>query len=236
MKNVKTAKDRIVDFLAEIDDVRQITEFGKPIRMSYEETKNKGFDKLFVSTFLKKLEQELKIIRVINIGSPCIGFFVLDGGGYSNPDEYYHVFELKVGFDDYYKRTIAEASSNKILPHSDNKNSGLKITYSEHAREIILNDFFVVSKPDFNSENEQVFYYLYRNPNRIIEKSEIEENFKSNQTLTKDFHKIVENLKFKKDLRKAFFDISQNSIKFFNPVSKERLQELGIKNIPIKVE
>ena len=39
--------------------------------------------------------------------------------------------------------------------------------------------------------------------------------------------KIVENLKFKKDLRKAFFDISQDSIKFFNPVSKERLQELA---------
>lgn len=124
-----------------------------------------------------------------------------------------------------------EANKDALL-----KKSGCWISYSENSREIILNDFFLISKPDFNSENEQVFYYLYRNPNRTIEKSEIEENFKANQTLTKDFHKIVENLKFKKDLRKAFFDISQDSIKFFNPVSKERLQELGIKNIPIKVE
>ncbi len=129
----------------------------------------------------------------------------------------------------------------KELKSGKNENIGIKsdgcwISYSENSREILLNDLFLISKPDFESENDQVFYYLYRNPNKTITKVEVQENFTGNKTLTKDFNKIVENLKFKKDLRRAFFDISQDSIKFYNPVSQKRLQELGIKNIPIEIK
>lgn len=231
MKEVKTAKEKVVSFLNEIDDIRQITAVGKPIRISYEQASEKGFDEHFVYTFLKKLEHE-KIIRIIHLGTAYNLFYQMDAPR-GHPDEHYHVFELKDEFDSYLTNVV----SNHIpVASSHNHEKGLKISYSENTREIVLNDLFLISKPDFDSENEKVFYYLYRNPNKIVTKTEIAENFNANQTLTKDFHKIVENLKFKKDLRKAFFDISQDSIKFFNPVSQERLQELGIKNIPIKSE
>ena len=133
------------------------------------------------------------------------------------------------------KKTLDEIKELKVAKVADGSfKDGCWISYSESSREIILNNLFLIAKPDFDSENEQVFNYLYKNPNKPVGRGEIMEDLKI--SLTKDFHKIVENLKFKKDLRKAFFDISQDSIKFFNPVSKERLQELGIKTIAIEIK
>jgi len=222
--------EKIKIFLNEIDQIKQITVENKPIRISAFDLFQKGIDDDFVHAYLKKLDYEFGIVTIRNLGESNIAIYN------DNPDQGYNVFDLKEGFGEYYlKKTQISEISNKNLKLQDNpKSYNLKITYSETNREIILNNLFLIAKPDFDSENEQVFFYLYRNPNTLIKRGEVMENL--NTTLTKDFGKIIENLNFKKDLRKAFFDVSRDSIKFYNPVSKERLDELGIKNIAIKVK
>jgi hypothetical protein len=234
MKEIKSVKEKIIIFLNEVEEIRQITLGGKVIMMPYDQLEERGLDQNFVHTFMNKLHGDLNVIRIISLGTPFSGFMV--AGQYSDPNKHYHIFELKDGFDSYYKQTIAEFANNPIAKNhgAEVAAAGLKIKYSEHSREILLNDFFLISKPDFDSENEQVFHYLYKHPNRPVERGEIMENLKI--SITKDFDKIIENLKFKKDLRKAFFEISKDSIKFYNPVSKERLQDLGIKNIPVEIK
>jgi hypothetical protein len=184
-----------------------------------------------VDILTKKLQSDFSIIRIISFDK---GDMIT---GYGNRPE----FQIKIIEDKFLNflklvENRFQSLSNKTGNQSSQslKSDNLRISYSEHSREIILNDLFLISKPDFDSENERVFDYLYKNPNRTIGKGEIIEDLKI--SLTKDFNKIVENLKFKKDLRKAFFDISQDSIKFYNPVSKERLAGLGIKNIPIEIK
>lgn len=94
-----------------------------------------------------------------------------------------------------------------------------------NAQEVLLNNF-LLSKLDFNSENDNVFGFIFRNPNRIITLDELKQP--AGGDLKKDIHKILENLGFKADLRKAFFRVSKNGVLFRNPVQKKDLEESGI--------
>lgn len=76
-----------------------------------------------------------------------------------------------------------------------------------------------------------MFDYLYKHPNQKFTKQQLEEAI--DKKLTKDLHKIVENLGFKADLRKMFFSVSGTSILFRNPIHKKDLDELGIQKIKI---
>jgi hypothetical protein len=178
---------------------------------------------------LKKLELDKELIKINKFGKDAQ---YVDELYYSKIDDDSYIIEIKEGFDEYCNEIFAEDSNiNKnIIPNKKE----LKVSYSEHSRKIILNDFFLIAKPDFDSENEQIFHYLYRNPNKSITKSEIISDLKT--TLTKDFSKIIENLNFKKNLIGAFFDVSKNSIQFHNPVSQERLNALDITEISIQVK
>jgi hypothetical protein len=226
----------IENYLAILKDIKnkyEITPADDNIKLSCVNHSH-GYHRIspdIVDKLTKKLQSDFGIIRIISFDE---GDVIT---GYGNRPE----FQIKIIEDKFLHflklvenrfQSLSNKTSNQTVNSS--KNDSLKISYSEHSREIILNDLFLISKPDFDSENERVFDYLYKNPNRIIGKGEIIEDIKI--SLTKDFNKIVENLKFKKDLRKAFFDISQDSIKFYNPVSKERLAGLGIKNIPIEIK
>lgn len=105
-----------------------------------------------------------------------------------------------------------------------------EITYNDNIGEIYLNKF-LFSKVRYNSENETVFAYLFKNPNRKITKKEFKE--KTEHSIGKSFHKIVENLGFSGDLRKAFFMVSEQAIFFRNPVTKKDLDNLGIYQLKI---
>ena len=105
-----------------------------------------------------------------------------------------------------------------------------RITYTP-AREVLLNDVFQLAKPDFDSENDLVFDYLYEHPNEKFAKQQIEA--KINLTIAKPLHKIVENLGFKGDLKKLFFNVSKNSILFRNPITRRDLEQLGISRIKL---
>src|SRR3989344_5836334 len=76
-----------------------------------------------------------------------------------------------------------------------------EITYTG-SREILLNKIFQIAKPDFDRENDLVFDFLYKHPNKKYTLKEIEEGI--GNKLGKTLHKIVENLGFKGDLRKIF--------------------------------
>lgn len=105
-----------------------------------------------------------------------------------------------------------------------------EITYSPW-REVLLNKDIKLSKPDFDSENDIVFNYLYKNPNKKIYRDGIEKE--EGREISKSLHKIVENLGFKGDLKKVFFQVSKNAICFNNPITKEDLEALGISKIKL---
>ena len=92
-----------------------------------------------------------------------------------------------------------------------------------------------LSRPNFNSENELVFDYLYKNPNRRIELPEIEAGIK--RPIIKRLREIVRDLGFRKDLKEMFFPgISKTAIKFINPITREDFirRELGVPDIGIR--
>ncbi len=93
-------------------------------------------------------------------------------------------------------------------------------------RVIALNDKYRLSKPNVESENDHFFNYVFHNPNKLILREEIERN--ENATIGKDFHHILNDLGFRNELRKLFFEVSKNAVKFRNFIPKNRMEEFGI--------
>ena len=86
------------------------------------------------------------------------------------------------------------------------------------SREICVNGFRL-SRPNFNSENEVAFDYIFANPNRRIDLTEIESA--TGRPLSKRLREIVRDLGFKKELRDMFFPgISKTAIEFRNPITR----------------
>ena len=124
-------------------------------------------------------------------------------------------------------KTKKQASMENKLFQMDTEKVIYKIKYTP-SREILCNDI-KLAKLNFNSENDNVFNYLFNNPNRKITKKEFKE--KAGYAVGKSFHKIVENLGFTGDLRKAFFNVSEQAMFFRNPVTKNDLKNLGISKL-----
>ncbi len=103
-----------------------------------------------------------------------------------------------------------------------------EIKYTE-AAEIILNNF-LFSKLDYDGENHLVFEYVFRNPNREITREEIEESLRDTD-ITKPLPKIVDNWGFTGDIRKVFFQVSKQSIKFRNPIHQKDLDALHLSRL-----
>jgi hypothetical protein len=99
------------------------------------------------------------------------------------------------------------------------------------AREILLNGI-CLAKPDFNSENDNFFQYVFNRPNQKISIEELKKAVGGD--LKKDPHKILQNLGFKGGVRKAFFDVSKDTICFRNPLRKKDLEDLQIDYIRAK--
>lgn len=119
----------------------------------------RGITSLELESILNKLEHDYKVLK---INSPPSAFPF---------DEDYNFYNITVKITET-RQLLEEIQEymQKMLPkiYSGSKHNSLWISYSEHNRQIILNGFFLLAKPEFSSENEQVFYYLYRNPNKII--------------------------------------------------------------------
>lgn len=111
------------------------------------------------------------------------------------------------------------------LPRRQRADVVYEVTFTP-GREIFINNF-LLTRLDFDSENDNVFKYLYEHPNQTISLAELEKRL-GGERLKKSLHKIVENLGFVPEIRKAFFDTSKDSIRFRNPLTKAILEELKI--------
>lgn len=97
------------------------------------------------------------------------------------------------------------------------------ITYSEYTRLIKINNI-VLGKPDFGSENDICFNYLYLNPNRPVPIQELEKA--NDKALKKRLSDIVRDLGFTGKFKTVFFPvIEKNKIMFTNPITKQFAQK-----------
>lgn len=94
-----------------------------------------------------------------------------------------------------------------------------QITYSEHSREIRVNNI-LIAKPDFESENERFFTYVFSNPGQALEVKKIEEHYKTK--FNKRVSDILRDLRFNGKLRSVFFPVvTQEKVMFINPITKQ---------------
>ena len=241
-------KVTIYELLKLIDEASLITPKNKPIRLHVfdEET---DFFKLVdikkLAYILEKLEQE-EVIKIIE--EPII--HILTNGQYTfghsdfseDPrDRTCYLFEKGKNFEKYLDdlswdneilNSYNKQEDTVIEKNDEGEEISYRITYNEKVREIIINDWFLLSKPDFNSENEKFFTYIFKNPNKKILLKEIENVI--GEQLRKNIHSILNDLGFKGTLLKAFFNVSNTAIFFRNPVKKIDLEELKISLLRIQ--
>jgi len=134
----------------------------------------------------------------------------------------------------YLKMKKEQEEKEKEISSKEPSSEIFRITFDPKIREVVINDYFVLAKPNFNTENFNFFDYVYKHQNKIIYKNNIESALKSK--LTKDFNDILQNLRFVKSLRKLFFPgVSRTEVYFRNPITKEDFESTGIGKIRIKV-
>ena len=119
-------------------------------------------------------------------------------------------------------------ASDTHHPATQNPHAVYEVKFTP-AREILINGF-LLTRLDFDSENDNVFKHLYEHPNQTISVAELEKRL-GGTPLKKSLHKIVENLGFVREIKRAFFDISKDSIRFRNPLTSKELEELGISRL-----
>jgi hypothetical protein len=83
-----------------------------------------------------------------------------------------------------------------------------------------------IASPNFNSSNDNIFQVLYANPGRKFSLKEL--RVAADQPALTDLHKIVESLNFDGVLKKLFFDVSKNAIRFERTATMGQLASLGI--------
>lgn len=248
-----TGKEKIYFLLGCIQDVRETSASGQPLKIDPMNDLYGKYQKEELSRIFAKLEQDDHILKVLKTpsGTKTIDFvegIIPDEPVPENDDGLWHIELIQPAFNDYYSKIQQEPEyqeftgkkptttpQDKVLvqpsqPAQQNSDIVYEVTYTQ-AREIMLNKVFQLAKPDFDTENDLVFNYLYKNPNQKFTKQQLEEAI--GRQLTKDLHKIVENLGFKADLRKMFFSVSATSISFKNPITQEDLEALGIQKIKI---
>jgi len=121
------------------------------------------------------------------------------------------------------KENVQDTPKQEATKRTDEKGEPMyQITYTKQ-RQVLMNNA-QISKPDFNSENDLVFSFLYEHPNKRVNREELEKAVGSK--LTKSLHKIVENLGFEGDTKEVFFSVSKNAIEFRNPITKKDLEEM----------
>ena len=147
--------------------------------------------------------------------------------------EKFELFKAKLSEIYKEKQQISTKNETKTILKNENTNIKNKFNTAQYiyevkytpSREILINNF-LLSKVNFNSENDNVFDYIYKNPNRKIPIEELEKSI--GEKLIKSPHKIIENLGFRAELKRVFFNISKNDIFFRNPITQKDLDELGI--------
>jgi len=220
----RKALEKIWNILQEIEEKKQLGIEDSQIRIPfYIFTKNtQEDDRVFEER--KTVLEKLKSLEALT------NLHKVDAGDYfwafSLTDKYNSIFN---DFESQYKKVAEDYQEKHQKELAKVDDIIYEVKYSE-TREIFINNF-LLAKPDFNRENEIVFSYVYSRPNQRISKLKIEKESKTR--LLKNLPKIVENLGFTGD-RKIFFDVSSEGILFRNPITKQKLEELGKKFLKLK--
>ncbi len=170
-----------------------------------------------ISSILFQLDKEHKVIKMISTANAK---FLTGLDPWSEEQDYY-ALDILEAFQEWYGNYLLDQQAT--AKKSQNKNEVMyQIIYTKQ-RQVLMNNA-QISKPDFNSENDLVFSFLYKNPNKRLTIEEIEKAIGGK--LTKSLHKIVENLGFEGDTKKVFFSVSKTAIEFRNPIKNKNLEEM----------
>lgn len=115
---------------------------------------------------------------------------------------------------------------------SDTPKNTYFITVST-SRKVLLNNTFILSTPNFVSENHQFIEYVIAHPDQVLTKADFESE---NVKLKKTMHSILGDLGFKGQVRKMFFEVSKNKIKFRNYVPETELKALEVNVAELNAE
>jgi hypothetical protein len=139
--------------------------------------------------------------------------------------------DLKQDLSKYFFLNISNSNGiEKIAKRIDDRIKKLKEYKIEYkGRHIILNSKYVISTSQFNRYTEGWFQYICNNPQKNITLAEITANTKQGSKRARDnFHKFLNQIKFKNQLRELFFDCSKSVIKFYNPITEDNIGARGI--------
>ncbi|MFA6587581.1 MAG: hypothetical protein WCT08_00790 [Patescibacteria group bacterium] len=111
-------------------------------------------------------------------------------------------------------------SHNSIDPRS------IYSIFRPKTRELIINDR-ILSRPNFDSENDKFCEYVFAHPDQKHTKKDIESGMRT--TLKKSLHQIIDDLGFTKELKKLFFPgISSAGVEFRTKIDTQNLRSLNI--------
>lgn len=183
---------------------------------------------------LKKLENDFKIIQIESLAEykPSI---MTHSDPYDFRKDTTTILVLD-NFNEFYNQYTEHPSSStstaeQPVTDTNEHQELLKITFTK-TREILLNDIFLLCKPESFGENEDLFAYLYEHQNEELKIENIEKEL--HRKFEKPISKILENLGFRKGLRDVFFAFGNGKIVFKNPVMASDLIQSGAR-IPITI-
>jgi len=185
-----------------------------------------------VYDILNKLDLKYYLVHFLNPTCSSIDFVGIPNNlsritvKYS---EHVHALEETILMSEE-KRNLA--SRREIADKEYNADILYEVTYSTHTREVKINNI-QIAKTEFDSENDNVFAYIYRNPNRLITLEEIEKGVRTK--LKKRLVDIIRDLGFTADLKTVFFPaVKKDSVKFINPITKQQAIRDDLPNINLR--
>lgn len=104
-------------------------------------------------------------------------------------------------------RAIENQGTQPIL--SADTNSEYYIEYRDD-RTILLNGKIDIGRPRFNTQSEILFSFLYKHSNETFTLEQLEKE--TNMEIVDKLPKVIDNMGFRRGLKKAFFDIHENTI------------------------
>lgn len=180
------------------------------VRLFVDDASLRNIDSADILGFLLQFEKSDKLLikdkyfgSNLNIKGPWDLF--------KEPRHYIEIEKIDMNYfeEEYLKTKHLIEGNNNLFEKSE-----FYIVYTAE-RKIMLNGKIEIAQPDFNSENDLVFKYLYDHSDTVIQISDL----KLKTKMSKSIDKVLANLGFVKGLRSTFFDINKSSIKFKKKVT-----------------
>lgn len=200
-------EETLTKVIDEIADLLKYSVSNEPIELDPIYT----IEQQRMDAMLRKLESEEKI-KVLRYANDDAWRQTMDP--YINPVNYLLEIVDSSFFSGSDKDRDNLRHTEGVVNIEDMERINYHIIYTEDRR-VMLNGLIELARTNFNGENDLIFSFLYKNPNKTYSREDLENACKTK--FTKAFNKVVENLGFYRGLKKAFFDVSKNSIRFNNP-------------------